>query len=216
MTPSSNITSTPRFSFNSSTKVLSHAAGHEQATANSAGSVTGTTHVLTSDIASSLLAGSSPFDSHSAYSSTGFVGFVDSVTDLGSTTEVVFGSSVTVSQNTVLDFVDGILFESGNPQIGTYEGSIQIVPGEATEFKKFVITCDSGFKVANFSVSLDSQGSDITNSMLSFTQDDTVDGSGNVTARTVTVFINIPVGEPILQTNNLGVHLFYSLTINPI
>ena len=44
----------------------------------------------------------------------------------------------------------------------------------------------------------------------------TVDGSGNVTARTATVFINIPVGAPILQTNNLGVHLFYSLTINAI
>ena len=216
MTPSSNITSTPRFSFNTTTKVLSHAAGHEQATANSAGSVTGTTHVLTTDIASSLLAGSSVFDSHSVYSSSGFVGFVDSVTDLGSTTEVVLGSSSTVSENTVLDFVDGILFESGNPQIGTYEGSVQIVPGEATEFKKFVIACDSGFKVANFTVSLDEQGSDVDNSMVSFTTDDTVDGSGNVTARTATVFINIPVGAPILQTNNLGVHLFYSLTINAI
>ena len=52
--------------------------------------------------------------------------------------------------------------------------------------------------------------------MVSFTTDDTVDGSGNVTARTATVFINIPVGAPILQTNNLGVHLFYSLTINAI
>jgi hypothetical protein len=217
MTPSTNITGTPRFSFNSSTKVLSHAAGHEQATANSAGSVTGTTHVLTSDIASSLLAGSNITDSHSAYfNGGGFIGFVDSVTDLGSTTQVQFGASVTVPQNSVIDFIDGILNNAGNPQIGTYNGSIQIVPGEATEFKKFVITCDSGFKITNFTVSLDSQGSDVTNSMLSFTTDDTVDGSGNVTARTATVFINIPVDSPLLQSNGLGVHLFYSLTINPI
>ena len=196
--------------------MLSHVAGHERATANSGGSVTGTTHVLTSDIASSLLAGSSITDSHSAYFNTGgFIGFVDSVTDLGSTTQVQFGASVTIPQNSVLDFVDGVLTSSGNPQIGTYEGSVQIVPGEATEFKKFVITCDSGFKVSGFNIILDESGSDITNSMLSFTQDDTVDGSGNVTARTATVFINIPVGSPLLNigSSNLDVHLFYTLTV---
>ena len=119
-------------------------------------------------------------------------------------------------QNSVIDFIDGILNNAGNPQIGTYEGSIQVVPGEATEFKKFVITCDSGFKIANFIVTLDTQGSDVDNSMISFTTDDTVDGSGNVTARTATVFINIPVGSNLLQENNLGVHLFYSLTVNAI
>ena len=200
LVPSSSITGSTRYSFNSSTDVLTFNAGFLTATANAAGSVTGTTHVLTSDVASSILAGANLNLAHGVVNASNnnvFLGNVESVADLGSTTSVVLNNSVTVAQNATLNFADYNVHTSGS--IGTYEGFVNVALDQPSEICSFTITCASNFKITNSAIlNFDSgaQPAVLQNNMISFTSDPTFDGDGNKTAEVLTLFYNIPSGSP--------------------
>lgn len=214
LSPSLNITNSTRYSFTGSpTNILSHAAGYKSATANSAGSVTGTTHVLTTDIASDLIAGSFN-NSHGVYLNNTHIGRLTARTDLGSTTQIVLDSSQTIGQNATLEFGDRVIQQT--KVVGTYSGSCGFTVGEATEFKKINITCDSGFKLlSNFGLMLMdfNEQNSIPTSFFSYTTDDTLDGSGNIIATVITAFVNLPDGSPFLNAPFLTINVlaFYQI-----
>ena len=167
-----------------------------------------TTIGIDEDIASSLTAGNT---GHFVRNSTNFVayGLTSSITDQGSTTDIVFASSVDASEDDVLQFYNATISTSGI--IGLLTAVTPFDYGVTLPLYKFTITCASNFHITNGSAQLDLGGSSgpISSNLTSYFVA-TASSAAGVTAGELYVGLNVP--SPELQEPDGAFTLVYEIS----